>query len=181
MIYNERDMRTETVRMLAEAVMVAARTAPKAKGRDLVEIAMLTDEDVERLSDMMLKVSEESGLKFLLRDAANILQSQALLLIGTRNVAEVCSLNCGYCGFDTCLAKPAQVPCAMNAIDVGIAIGAACSKIADFRLDSRVLFSAGWVAKRMGVLLECDLVFAIPLSSSSKNPFFDRKSPVNKQ
>ena len=79
MIYNERDLRTETVKALAEAVMVAARTAPKAKGRDLVEIAMLTDEDIVRLSDMMLQVSEESGLKFLLRDAANILQAQALL------------------------------------------------------------------------------------------------------
>ena len=58
MIYNERDLRAETVKALAEAVMVAARTAPKAKGRDLVEIAMLTDEDVVRLSHMMLQVSE---------------------------------------------------------------------------------------------------------------------------
>ena len=177
MIYNERDMRAEAVRMLAEAVMVAARTAPKAKGRDLVEIAMLTDEDIERLSNMMLEVSAETGLKFLLRDAANILQAQALLLIGTRNPDEVCALNCGYCGSATCAEKPHEVPCVMNAIDVGIAIGAACSKIADLRLDSRVLFSAGWVAKRMGVLEGADLVFAIPLSSSSKSPFFDRKSP----
>lgn len=178
MIYNERDLRTETVKALAEAVMVAARTAPKAKGRDLVEIAMLTDEDIVRLSNMMLQVSEESGLKFLLRDAANILQAQALLLIGTRNPSEVCALNCGSA---TCEAKPKDVPCVMNAIDVGIAIGAACSKIADYRLDSRVLFSAGWVAKRMGVLEDADMVFAIPLSSSSKSPFFDRKSPVKRE
>lgn len=180
MIYNERDMRAEAVRMLAEAVMVAARTAPKAKGRDLVEIAMLTDEDIERLSNMMLEVSAETGLKFLLRDAANILQAQALLLIGTRNPDEACALNCGYCGSATCAEKLCEVPCVMNAIDVGIAIGAACSKIADLRLDSRVLFSAGWVAKRMGVLEGADLVFAIPLSSSSKSPFFDRKSPEKK-
>lgn len=180
MIYNERDMRAEAVRMLAEAVMVAARTAPKAKGRDLVEIAMLTDEDIERLSNMMLEVSAETGLKFLLRDAANILQAQALLLVGTRNPDEACALNCGYCGSATCAEKPREVPCVMNAIDVGIAIGAACSKIADLRLDSRVLFSAGWVAKRMGVLEGADLVFAIPLSSSSKSPFFDRKSPEKK-
>lgn len=181
MIYSERDLRHETVRALAEAVMVAARTAPKAKGRDLVEIAMLTDEDIVRLSDMMLKVSEETGLKFLLRDAANILQAQALLLIGTRNPSEVCALNCGYCGFKTCEAKPHDVPCVMNAVDVGIAIGSACSKIADVRLDSRVLFSAGWVARRMGILPDVDIIFAIPLSASSKNPFFDRKSPEKRQ
>lgn len=180
MIYNERDLRPQAVKALAEAVMVAARTAPKAKGRDLVEIAMLTDEDIKRLSDMMLQVSEQTGLKFILRDAANILQAQALLLIGTRNPSEVCALNCGYCGFATCQSKPCDVPCVMNAVDVGIAIGAACSKIADVRLDSRVLFSAGWVARRMGVLPDVDIIFAIPLSSSSKSPFFDRKSPEKK-
>ena len=177
MIYNERDLRTQTVKALAEAVMVAARTAPKAKGRDLVEIAMLTDEDIVRLSNMMLQVSEDIPIHSWQR----LLQAQALLLIGTRNPSEVCALNCGYCGSATCEAKPKDVPCVMNAIDVGIAIGAACSKIADYRLDSRVLFSAGWVAKRMGVLEDADMVFAIPLSSSSKSPFFDRKSPVKKE
>ena len=77
MIYDERELRTETVRTLAEAVTAAARTAPKAKGRDLVEIAMVTDEDVERLSVAMRELSEESALKVLLRDAENILHSQA--------------------------------------------------------------------------------------------------------
>ena len=66
----------------------------------------------------------------------------------------------------------------MNCVDVGIAIGAACAKITDYRLDSRVMFSAGWAAKRLQILGEgVDCVFAIPLSSASKNPFFDRKSP----
>lgn len=64
MIYNERDLRPEAVKMLAEAVMAAARTAPKAKGRDLVEIAMVTGEDIERLSQTMLEMSAESGMKF---------------------------------------------------------------------------------------------------------------------
>ena len=180
MIYNERDLRPETVRMLAEAVMAAARTAPKAKGRDLVEIAMVTDEDIERLSQSMLELSAESGLKFLLRDAGNIMQAQAVILIGTREAQSVCGLNCGYCGYATCDEKPACAPCVMNSVDVGIAIGSACSTIADLRLDSRVLFSAGWAAKRLGIMPEVDTIFAIPLSVSSKNPFFDRKSPVNK-
>ena len=59
MIYNERDIRNQTVKRLAEAVMAAARTAPKAKGRDLVEVAMITDEDIERLSQTMLPMSAE--------------------------------------------------------------------------------------------------------------------------
>ena len=68
----------------------------------------------------------------------------------------------------------------MNSIDVGIAIGSACSKIADMRLDSRVLFSAGWAARRLNLVDGADLLFAIPVTAASKNPFFDRKSPVKK-
>ncbi|MBR2006822.1 MAG: ferredoxin, partial [Alistipes sp.] len=113
-------------------------------------------------------------------DAANVLQAEAVIVIGIKDEVGYCSLNCGYCGYARCEEKPTAVPCAMNGVDVGIAIGAACSKIADVRLDSRVMFSAGWAAKRMDVLSGADLVFAIPLSASSKNPFFDRKSPVKK-
>ena len=180
MIYNERDLRANTVKALAEAVMTAARTAPKAKGRDLVEVAMITDEDIEHLSQTMIQMSEESGLKFLLRDAANILQAEAVIIIGIKQENSVCGLNCGYCGYASCEAKPECTPCMMNGVDVGIAIGSACSKIADLRLDSRVLFSAGWAAKRLDLLQGADLVFAIPMTAASKNPFFDRKSPVKK-
>lgn len=176
MIYNERDLRPEVVRSLAEAVMVAARTAPKAKGRDLVEIAMVTEDDIYALAAAMRRVSERTGLKFLLRDADNIERAQAVILIGTREAGSVCGLNCGYCGSATCEAKPCEVPCVMNSIDVGIAIGSACAKVADLRLDSRVMFSVGWAAKLEGVMPDVDQIIAIPLSASSKNIFFDRQS-----
>lgn len=176
MIYNERDLRPEMVKALGEAVMVAARTAPKAKGRDLVEIAMVTDEDIVALAEAMRRVSERTGLKFLLRDANNIENSQAVILIGTREPRTVCGLNCGYCGWATCEAKPDNAPCVMNSVDVGIAIGSACSKVADLRLDSRVMFSAGWAAQQEGFIPDVEQIFAIPLSSSSKNIFFDRQS-----
>ena len=93
MIYNERDIRSQSVRDLAEAILVAARTAPKAKGRDLVEIAMITDEDIERMSETMLQMSAESGMKFLLRDAANVLQAEAVIVIGIQTEASECGLN----------------------------------------------------------------------------------------
>ena len=181
MIYNERELRKQSVQAMAEAIMVAARTAPKAKGRDLVEVAMITDEHIEQLSQTMIQMSNESGMKFLLRDAANILEAEAIIVVGIKCEQSECGLNCGYCGYKGCAEKPACTPCVMNGVDVGIAIGAACSKIADYRLDSRVLFSAGWAAKRLDILNGADLCFAIPLSSASKNPFFDRKSPRKEQ
>jgi hypothetical protein len=46
---------------------------------------------------------------------------------------------------------------------------------ADNRVDTRVMFSAGLAAQRLNWLEGCCQVFAIPVSASSKNPFFDRK------
>ena len=84
-------------------------------------------------------------------------------------------LNCGHCGFSTCAGRTEGVPCALNSIDVGIAIGSACATAADLRVDTRVMFSAGLAAQRLNWLKDCKMVMAIPVSASSKNPFFDRK------
>ena len=173
MIQNEREIRHAHVLQAVRQMMTAARTAPKGKGIDIIEVAMVTDEDINRLSEKMVSISEETGLKFFLRDAENILQAEALLIIGTRQ--QVQGLNCGHCGFPTCERKPLAVPCALNTVDVGIAVGSACATAADLRLDTRVMFSAGLAAQQLGVLGDCSCVMAIPVSASSKNPFFDRK------
>jgi uncharacterized ferredoxin-like protein len=174
MIQDERKVRKEQVAHIARQMMTAARTAPKGKGLDIIEIAMIADEDIRRLSDEMYKLAGETGLKFILRDAANILYAEAILLIGT--VQQTHGLNCAHCGFATCAEKPGAVPCAINVVDVGIAIGSACATAADLRVDSRVMFSAGLAAQRLRILGDCQTVMAIPVSASSKNPFFDRKT-----
>ena len=173
MILNERDSRNEQVLQIGKQMMVAARTAPKAKGVDIIEVALITDEDIRRLSEEMRAVCEENGFKFFLRDADNIMEAECVLLIGTQELPH--GLNCGHCGFATCADRPAGVPCALNSVDVGIAIGSACAIAADHRVDTRVMFSAGLAAQRLGILKGCRQVFAIPVSASSKNPFFDRK------
>ena len=173
MIIDERENRRQSVLEAAGQIMTAARTAPKGKGIDIIEIITVTKEDIEQISRHMQTLSEQTGMKFLLRDAENILQAEAMILIGTRQ--QVQGLNCAYCGFSTCVEKPQQVPCAINSIDVGIALGSACAKAADLRLDTRLMFSAGWAAQQSGLLKECGQVIAMPLSAASKNPFFDRK------
>lgn len=173
MILNERDTRHEHVIQVAKQMMTAARTAPKGKGIDVIEMALITDEDIQTLSQEMLNIAEEKQMKFFLRDAENILQSECIIIIGTREEPQ--GLNCAHCGYTLCTDRPAGVPCAINNIDVGIAIGSACATAADLRVDTRVMFSAGIAAQRLGWLSECHSVFAIPVSASSKNPFFDRK------
>lgn len=173
MIQNEREIRQEQVLQAARRMMTAARTAPKGKGIDILEMAVVTEEDICRLSDELFQLAAETGLKFMLRDAENLLSADAVLIIGT--MQQVQGLNCAHCGFDTCMEKPEAVPCAINSVDLGIAIGSACATAADLRVDTRVMFSAGLAAQRLGLLGECKCVMAIPVSASSKNPFFDRK------
>ena len=176
MIYNERDIRHKHVIEAATQMMTAARTAPKAKGVDIIEVALVTDEDIKILSDKLYSIGEELGRGGLLRDAGNILSAEAIVLIGSRE--EPMGLNCAYCGCPTCDSRPAGIPCAMNTIDVGIAVGSACATASDLRLDTRVMYSAGYAAHKLGWLEGCNYIIAIPVSASSKNPFFDRKRKV---
>ncbi|MCC8199444.1 MAG: DUF2148 domain-containing protein [Tannerellaceae bacterium] len=173
MIQNERDCRSEHMLHIARQMMTAARTAPKGKGIDIIEIAMVTGEEIRHLSEKMVQMGEETGLKFILRDAENILSAEVILLIGTMQQTQ--GLNCGHCGYPTCAGKPEVVPCAINITDLGIAIGSACATASDLRVDTRVMFSAGWAAQQLCYLGDCKCVMAIPVSASSKNPFFDRK------
>ena len=179
MIQNERASRHEHVLDVARQMMTAARTAPKGKGVDIIEIAMVTGDDLKVLSDKMVAMVEEHGMKFFLRDAANILQAECVIIIGTRE--QVQGLNCGHCGYPTCAGRPEGVPCAVNSVDVGIAIGSACAPAADLRVDTRVMFSAGLAAQQLEWLPECRSVYAIPVSASTKNPFFDRKPKEEKK
>jgi uncharacterized ferredoxin-like protein len=176
MLTNERTNRTERLLQVANQMMTAARTAPKGKGFDIIEVALATGDTIQLLSNAMLEYSQQTGLKFITRDALNILQSEAIVLIGTKQ--KVHSLNCGYCGFESCDAKNEfpDIPCSLNTVDVGIAIGSACSVAADQRVDSRVMFSVGRVAKELNLMLGCTNIYGIPISCYSKNPFFDRIS-----
>lgn len=173
MIYNERDIRHSHVIEAAKQMMTAARTAPKAKGCDIIEVMLVTEEDIQVLSEALNSIGEQRQRPGMIRDAQNILSAEAILLIGSKELPM--GLNCGYCGSATCDARGEGVPCAMNTIDVGIAIGSACATAADLRLDTRVMYSAGFAAHKLGWLPRCNYVIAIPVSAGSKNPFFDRK------
>ena len=114
-------------------------------------------------------------MKFFLRDADNIEQAGAVILVGSH--PQTIGLNCAYCGYPTCTDKKDHegVPCALNSVDIGIAIGAMAATASALHIDNRIMFSAGYAAQEMNLLSDCKSIFAIPLSISSKNPFFDRK------
>jgi len=81
------------------------------------------------------------------------------------------------CGFENCAAKTAypDVPCVFNTGDLGIAIGSAVSVAMDARVDNRIMYTVGQAVRQMGLLgKDVKIIYAIPLSGTSKNPFFDR-------
>lgn len=172
MIIDERLSRLDRALNAAGHMITAARTAPKARGVDILETRIITGEDIRQLSDAMLELHRQTGRPVYERDAANILKAECIVLIGTYK--QLMGLNCGHCGFPTCAAKPSEAPCAMNVTDVGIAIGSACSAASECKVDTRVMFSAGMGAMSLDLLPGCSQVFAIPVAIASKNPFFDR-------
>lgn len=175
MILDERNVRQQLVEEAAKKIMIAARTAPKGKGVDVIEVFMVTGEEICQLSDEMRRIGWKTGMKFYLRDADNILLAEAVILIGTRDQCQ--GLNCLRCGFEHCADRPKEVPCAINTIDVGIAVGSACAMAADLRLDTRVMHSAGMAAMNLGWPFPgLKNILALPLSCKSKNPFFDRQT-----
>lgn len=158
---------------VAQKMLTAARTAPKAKGLDIIEAAVVTGEDIDAISATMSRLFEETGRPVYKRDSENILSANAILLIGTKS--SPLGLDCGHCGFPACAEKPEAIPCAINCCDVGIALGSAVSVAADNRVDTRIMFSVGVAAEKMRILGDdVRQVYAVSISASSKNPFFDR-------
>ena len=56
---------------------------------------------------------------------------------------------------------------------MGIAIGSVAKMAGILSIDNRIMYRAGVVAKRMG-LIDASFVMGIPFSVTGKNIFFDR-------
>jgi len=176
----------EAVRTVATLMALAARTAPKGKGVDTIEVRVLTGTDLAGLAAAMRAYGEEHNLAFFLRDAKNIEKADACVLIGCRG-QQTAGVNCGGCGHPTCADMAAAIKtartddapfkgpnCAVRITDLGIAVGSAVKVASMHNVDNRVFYSGGAGARTLGLLPDCTVVYAIPLKASGKNIFFDR-------
>jgi uncharacterized ferredoxin-like protein len=166
------------LKTVAELMAIAARTAPKAAGQDYVVVEIIEGDTVRELAEAMIRYGERTGKKNFDRDGANVGDSAAVVLIGLKDGKAV-GLNCGACGFDTCL-KPnthdgtfAGPQCAYRLLDMGIALGSAVKTAGLLNVDNRIMYRAGAVAREMG-LIDADFVMGIPLSATGKSIYFDR-------
>ena len=171
----------DTVRMVADLMEVAARTAPKGLGKDFIEIVVLTDEQRIAVGNEMMRMSQEPSHPNFDRDGQNVLDSDGLVLIGLLP-HKGAGLNCGACGFSSCAGLEArQVSgdfaggnCAIRLLDLGIALGSAVKIASELNVDNRIMYRVGVAARRLG-LAKAQIVHGIPLSATGKNIFFDRQ------
>jgi uncharacterized ferredoxin-like protein len=175
-ILSEDKLKANSLLEIAGLMLIAARTAPKGRGRDNIYGLVITGEDIQKLADKMTEIGNSTAQSFFLRDAGNLAHASAVVLLGAR-VSPANLTNCGYCGHETCSNKEKfpDAPCAFNSLDLGIAIGSAVSVAANHHADNRVMFSAGKAALALGFFpADTRIALAIPLAAMAKNPFFDR-------
>ena len=168
----------EGIDVVTALMEIAARTAPKAAGKDFVVIKTLKGAILKELGDKMVEFGVRTGKKNFDRDGNNVRHSEAVVLIGLKDAATV-GLNCGACGFAKCLKintfegefKGPQ--CAYRLLDMGIALGSAVKTASILNVDNRIMYPIGAVAREMG-LIDSDFVMGIPLSATGKSIYFDR-------
>lgn len=177
-LMNESELKEQALLDIAAKMIVAARTAPKARGIDNIEMAVLADNDIKALAKKMKEIGEKESNHVFLRDADNVdASADVVFLIGTR-FKSIGLKFCGLCGFGNCENKDKHPdkPCAFNTGDLGIALGSAISMAADHRADNRIMYTIGYAARELKLLNpDIKIIYGVPLSASSKNPFFDRK------
>lgn len=176
---SEEKFRSEAIRIAAYLMAVSARTAPKGKGEDYLEILFVDGEEKEKIARKMEELAGTRGENFK-RDANGVRKAEGVLLIGVDGSTPL-MLNCGACGFTCKEMPPARKEgrdfvgpnCVFRVLDMGIAIGSAVKLGSIFGVDSRVMYRIGVAARMLGIA-KADVVMGIPLASLGKNPFFDR-------
>ncbi len=178
MIYQSGNMEEQAVLNTAAKMCAAARTAPKAHGKDTVYTIVLTGDDKDKLAIEMEAIGyEQMGEKMNTwygRDANNVRIADAVVLIGVakryRGVP-----HCGYCGFSDCRTCESNGGnCGFAYVDLGIAVSSAVTAASANQIDCRIMFSIGKTAMNLPYVDEGVLWLGIPISVSGKNIFFDR-------
>ncbi len=157
MIIKSEDAEKEAALEVARLMLVAARTAPKARGLDTIVTAIIGGEDKNRLTYEMERVGKEKNLPMRVRDAGNVRNCEFVVLVGVK--------------YEEGSSKELKL------VDLGIALGSAAKVAGSLNVDNRIMRSVGEAAENLK-LLQANYVIGIPISTAGKNPFFDRPPVV---
>jgi len=169
---------------VSRLMLVSARTAPKSGGVDDILTALVFGKEKDSLAAEMEKIGEERSISGFGRDAGNVRNSEAVVLIGVRGTKKF-GMNCGACGYADCdefekaEKKAGQdftgPTCIFKALDLGIAMGSAAKTANILNVDNRIMYRIGVAARRLKMMPEASVIMGIPVSAKGKNIYFDRK------
>jgi len=174
----------EALLQASRLVLVSARTAPKSGGVDDILTAIVVGKEKEALAEEMDKIAEERKIERFNRDAKNLRDSEAAVLIGVRGKRSL-KIDCGACGYASCdkfdeaQEKAGQdfvgPTCIFKALDLGIALGSAVKTASLLNVDNRIMYRIGTAAMRLNLLPEATVIMGIPVSAKGKSIYFDRQ------
>ena len=173
----QQEIESKGIMEIANIISVAIRTAPKSKGIDNIATAVITDSDILKIREQMKSYGEIQDIPFFIRDYKCTENISAIILVGVKK-NPLGLPDCGYCGFKNCKeCTDNGANCFFNIVDLGIAVSSAVNAASTFKVDTRIMYSIGRAAKDLKVLPEkFNIVLGIPLSVTSKSPFFDREN-----
>jgi len=176
----EKDAILETAKLM----LTAARTAPKSGGVDDVLTMIVYGKEKNAIANKMEEIAEKRKNKGFRRDAKNVRDSEALVLIGVRGDKSF-GLNCGACGYKNCkkfneakrkFGQDFLGPtCVFKALDLGIALGSAAKTASILNVDNRIMYRIGTAALKLKLLPDATVIMGIPMSAKGKSIYFDRK------
>ena len=181
MIQDAKSAEAAAILAVAQKMCAAARTAPKACGKDYIHTCIITGDTLNQIADEMERLGKEHGVSFMARDAQNLRDSVALVMIGCENVQRMLTF-CRYCNFEDCkdCIKNDGI-CVYAPLDLGIALGSAVSIAADARIDNRIFYSAGKAVLSLGLMPpKVKIAMGIPLSTWGKSIYYDYREAIGK-
>ncbi len=182
---SERDALIE----VANFMLVSARTAPKSGGKDDVKTMLIVGPEKDSLAEEMERIGRERKNKGFLRDAGNVRDSEAVILLGVDGLKNF-GLDCGACGYGTCAEFTEAVAegrkgveysgptCVFKALDLGIALGSAVKTASLLNVDNRIIYRVGTAALSIGLMRDANVAMGVPVSVRGKNIYFDRPNPT---
>ena len=174
----------EAVLEAAKLMLISGRTAPKSAGIDDVLTIIVHGKEKDAIARKMEEIAEERKIEQFRRDAKNVRDSEAVVLIGVRGKKSL-GLSCRVCGYKSCEEfDEAQKKsgedffgptCLFKALDLGIALGSAVKTASMLNVDNRVMYRVGVAALKLNLMSEASVVIGVPVSTTGKNIYFDRR------
>jgi uncharacterized ferredoxin-like protein len=174
----------------ARMMLVSARTAPKTGGVDDILAGLVDGDELESIAKAMDDIGDERGIGGFHRDAKNVRDSDAVILIGVRGSKKY-GVDCGACGYKTCdeFERADRIEgldfigptCLSKAVDLGIALGSAVKTASVLNVDNRIMYRIGAAAVRLRMLPEATVIMGIPVSAKGKSIYYDRVWPPPKK